>query len=332
MLLLALAASLTIPPVKTYGDWSVACDNVRVCEMTSLVPENVDISGNNGSFSARREPTPGSGFTVRADARRDLSGSYRIAIDGTPVEKGMARGARVIFNGQAAERIVAAMLNGKQATLIDSRGVVVVRASLSGSAAALRYIDAEQGRAGTVTAVAAKGVKPAAGVTVAPAVPSVKQIPPSGTPAKLSAALRTRLGRESQCDAEYQHDDERPETERVALGGGQTLVMIPCGDGAYNRTSVPYIVNGAGAELAKFDYAPGYSGGDAPALLVNAEWDKAKGELTSYAKGRGLGDCGRSETYVWDGSRFRLIEARAMGECRGSVNWLRVWHAEAVKR
>jgi hypothetical protein len=27
---------------------------------------------------------------------------------------------------------------------------------------------------------------------------------------------------------------------------------------------------------------------------------------------------------------FRLIEARAMSECRGSRNWLRVWKAKAV--
>ena len=33
-----------------------------------------------------------------------------------------------------------------------------------------------------------------------------------------------------------------------------------------------------------------------------------------------------------DGSRFRLTEARGMGECRGSINWLTVWRAKAVPR
>ncbi|MFY0010917.1 DUF1176 domain-containing protein, partial [Acinetobacter baumannii] len=47
---------------------------------------------------------------------------------------------------------------------------------------------------------------------------------------------------------------------------------------------------------------------------------------------RGVGDCGLGARYVWDGTRFRLIEMRMMDECRGSTNWLTVWRAEPVFR
>ena len=40
-----------------------------------------------------------------------------------------------------------------------------------------------------------------------------------------------------------------------------------------------------------------------------------------------IGDCGGSETYVWDGKRFRLTEATSMGECRGAWHWIRTWSA-----
>jgi len=83
--------------------------------------------------------------------------------------------------------------------------------------------------------------------------------------------------------------------------------------------------------IAKFDYAPGEteaSGGTA--MLVNAGWDAKTGQLSSYDKGRGLGDCGTSKEYVWDGAMFRLVEARAMPDCRGSVNWLAIWRAAPV--
>jgi hypothetical protein len=49
--------------------------------------------------------------------------------------------------------------------------------------------------------------------------------------------------------------------------------------------------------------------------------------LSSLAKGRGIGDCGASENYVWDGGEFRLIESRAMHVCRGAWEWIRLWEA-----
>ena len=109
-------------------------------------------------------------------------------------------------------------------------------------------------------------------------------------------------------------------------------MLIPCGAGAYNYSSVPYVVTGGKAVLAAFDAVPGWGGEGGPPMLVNAGFDAKTGELGSYAKGRGIGDCGSAETYVWDGTRFRLTEARAMGECRGSINWLTVWRAKAVPR
>ena len=140
------------------------------------------------------------------------------------------------------------------------------------------------------------------------------------------------MGKDKQCDAVYRDSGEQqPPTERYALAPGKTLVLIPCGDGAYNFSTVAYVVSGGGAELAKFDYRSDTDDSH-PQFLINAGWDEKTGELTSHYKGRGVADCGTSETYVWDGTRFRLVEARSMDSCRGVMDWPRVWHAEAVKR
>jgi hypothetical protein len=106
--------------------------------------------------------------------------------------------------------------------------------------------------------------------------------------------------------------------------------LVPCGSGAYNFSSVPFVIEDGKAVVARFDQVPGWTESEGIATLVNAGWDPAKAELSSHLKARGVGDCGSSETYVWDGSMFRLVEARAMDECRGSSNWLRTWKAEAV--
>jgi hypothetical protein len=53
--------------------------------------------------------------------------------------------------------------------------------------------------------------------------------------------------------------------------------------------------------------------------------------LTSYAKGRGLGDCGVSQRFAWDGTRLRLIEQAEMSECRGNPNFIRTWTARVER-
>ena len=64
-------------------------------------------------------------------------------------------------------------------------------------------------------------------------------------------------------------------------------------------------------------------------LLINADWDPATQIMSSYAKGRGPGDCGNSTSYLWDGEQFRLLSAQGMEQCRGSLDWQTLWQAEA---
>jgi hypothetical protein len=60
--------------------------------------------------------------------------------------------------------------------------------------------------------------------------------------------------------------------------------------------------------------------------LVNSGF--GEGRLTSYSKGRGIGDCGIAQDFVWDGTRFRLIEQSEMTECRGSTRMVTTWRAD----
>jgi hypothetical protein len=310
--------------MKTFGDWVVACDNVKRCEMTSLQPEGGDWSG--WQMAVTRDAGPTGGWTVELmgdDAPKDVV----LKVAGAPAGTTW-RGHQ--FTGAQAATLISAMANGTDVLVHDGAGAALGRISLTGSSASLRFIDAEQGRAGTVSAVVAKGAKPASAVPAAPPLPVIDSVRASGTPAVLSAALLDQLWTKSDCAENYE-GESRPDVERHALGGGATLVLVPCGAGAYNFSTVPYVVKAGKAQIAAFDSQPGWTG-DGPPMLVNAGFDAKTGELGSYAKGRGIGDCGSAETYVWDGTRFRLTEARAMGECRGSTNWLAVWRARAVAK
>lgn len=324
----ALAQSAPAPqqgPMKTFGDWVVACDNVKQCEMTSLQPEGGDWSDAGWQMAVTREAGPAGGWTVELMGEEAPAG-LTVQVEGTAA---VWRGD--MFSGGEALSLVEALANGKAVVVRSGAGKPLGRISLSGSSASLRFIDAEQGRAGSVSAAVAKGPKPASAVPAASLLPVIAVVRPGGTPAPLAPALLNQLWTESAC-AENYDDGSRPAVEHYALGGGATLVLVPCGAGAYNFSTVPYVLRGGKAALATFDAAPGWGGDDGPPMLVNAGFDAKTGELSSYAKGRGIGDCGSAETYVWDGTRFRLTEARAMGECRGSSNWLTVWRARAVAK
>jgi hypothetical protein len=333
--LLLLATDPTAPrpgPIKTFGDWEVACDNVHRCEMTSLTPEQEMVDGTGGevSLSIVRQPGPAGSFTIEVGVPDSEKGEVSVRVDDQVIGGGDARDGTMTLRGDVAAQIVTAMINGHKASLTDIGGADIGRLSLAGSAAALRFIDSEQGRAGGVTAAVAKGPKPASTISGALPLPQVPSVMASGKPAPVTPALRKAMLSASSCDAD--DSNTKDALSAWALGGGKTLMLLPCGAGAYNFSSVAFVVEGGKPVLARFDSPAGFGEDRSNTMLVNADWDAKKAQLTSYAKGRGLGDCGSSETYVWDGTRFRLIEATQMGECRGSINWLTIWRATPVKR
>ena len=116
-------------------------------------------------------------------------------------------------------------------------------------------------------------------------------------------------------------------------GVTSALVLVNCGAGAYNVTSVAYIAKRAGEgrwtfALARYDQAPVPADDIGGPYLINAGWSSEKQQLSSYSKARGIGDCGSNDSYVWDGAMFRLVEAYGMEECRGSLDWMQLWRAE----
>lgn len=328
LLAVALQAAPVLGPLKSFGDWSVACDNTLFCEATSLPISTEGTGYDDDAIMLSIARAAGANGEMRIEVDRGGKGPVALLVDGKEVARASPVGDVTVFTGAAVEPALRAMANGTVATLTVA-GKPAAKASLAGMAATLRFIDAQQGRAGTASALVARGTKAAAGVPTARSAPSIAGVRPSGKAAVVTPALAKRLLTLSKCDAE----GAEPKIDVHPLGGGRTLALVPCGAGAYNFSSVPLILAGGAMTLATFDSPPGWTAAeDGMPTLVNADWDGAKGQLSSYTKGRGLGDCGSAETYVWDGARFRLIEARSMGECRGSVNWLRTWVATPVLR
>jgi hypothetical protein len=223
--------------------------------------------------------------------------------------------------------LLAALRDSKEAYLVDSAGTRLAALSPAGAAAAFLYMDEKQGRIGTVTALARRGPAPAASVPRPPALPVIVSAPPSAKPARKPTAAQVRNARGDEV-CEDPKQEQPPESFR--LDARYTLVLVPvfCGSGAYNFLSVALLIDDNGRAIeAPFERLPG-TNADPGAMIYNSDWDPKTRRLGTYFKGRGLGDCGTTQTYAWDGKRFRLVEQAEMGECRGSVDYITTWRTE----
>ena len=334
----ALAASATsVSPAKlvTFKDWTVGCDNGLACQAVALIPLPGIQSDQELPLAVSRGEGLAAGVVVTLTNWETKAMRYRVAIDGRTVVSGAVPTDSdfIRIEGVEAAKLARAITKGRTLELLDGGGGSLGSASLSGASAALRYIDAAQGRAGSTGAIVATGKRKATvkraslPVIIAPKIIPGKDLPDAGALVALSE--------NSPCSAERMGSTE---DSAYSLGkapkGPQALILLNCGSGAYNASSGVYVGERDDKgkwsfALARFDYAAtGFSDESKIPILINADWNAATQSLSSYSKGRGLGDCGSSESYVWDGAMFRLSAATRMDECRGSIDWIPVWRAE----
>jgi hypothetical protein len=83
---------------------------------------------------------------------------------------------------------------------------------------------------------------------------------------------------------------------------------------------------------AEFDYDNGITGDGPSNVQAEVVWLTNERVLESATRFRAIGDCGRTDRYIWDGSKFRLSEQLVMPECRGSYDRIRVWKVDVVDR
>lgn len=328
-LILAAAAAAPQPAeLRTFRDWTVGCDNGRACHAVALVPEHWPDDAL--TMSVRRGPGPVDAPVLAIELGADSNPAW-LSADGRrlAVRLVVAEGRTGIAPADA-ETAIAALRSADSVEVHSADGKPLGKVSLKGASAALLYMDEQQRRAGTPTALVRRGSSatavdaPPLPVVSAPAVSRIR-------PIRLSAAsIRSLRGRHGCAIDEVGGPDE---AESVALTAGETLLLLACGSGAYNVSFVPFIVRRGGrAEIAPFDHRPGWWAEEGKPMLVNAAWDGRRGLLTSLSKGRGLGDCGTSADYAWDGRAFRLVEQAEMGECRGSTDYITTWRARLVRR
>ena len=337
------AASETAAPgkVEVFGDWAVGCDNRNHCEAVSLLPEDGMIGdAMPAHLVVARGGEAGDAATVELVTGYTDGDRYELTVDGRRfATEATGVGQRLVVRGEG-DSLIDALARGRTATprLLSAPGTddearVI---SLTGSAAALRYMDARQGRAGTTTALLAKGRAPFA----PPLLKSATVVADRWTDSDAvpSTGDIVRLVEEGPCaDARFGLVEDRVFPLGRRAQKERALVLVACGAGAYNMSAMPYLAEKIGDGAWRFRHPdfypePGYwpDARSGPAL-VNADWNADTQILSTHMKGRGIGDCGGSTSYVWDGEAFRMTEAADMPVCRGSHSWIRTWRADTAE-
>lgn len=353
----------TAQTLANFGGWTAGCDNTRACRAVGFSASQI---GYGRLIIDRAGPA-----SAAAQIRLSLdfeSEAQQIALALTFDEPGFesvfpgpvnARKHKDRFTLTLPARAQPAFLAAlRKASVLTIRQLdkpanpeqAQTGISLKGAMAALRWMDDQQKRAGGVTALVANGDAPASAMPPPPALPTIQRPAFKASDIKGKMPPAVFAAWKDACD---EWDDaikiSKPEGYRIAPG--VDLWQAPCSRGAYNYSSNFFLFRedrkSAGknsgpatgqASLLKFDlWNNTPKAGEsrfsiASEELVNAQFDKGALTISFFSKGRGLGDCGSSGVFAWDGKRFRLARYARMDECRGALEeeWLTLWRTRAA--
>ncbi len=342
---------------KDFRDWLAVCDNLRNCAAYGFVAGDEPSSAY--VFIARGgAPAATARITIDADVDDNVKVALSFddaALHGLP-EGPLAFGkgddggfGHVVIDDPAAVDTALASMRKAQTLVvrrIDPPGGPKIeqetsKISLSGLVAALLWIDEQQQRLDTKTALVRRGDRPVSSIQPPPGAPSVraaKPPPDKPTPDKpLPAADMRLLTAKVRSLCNDDHHVNLEDTFRLTADSALYDFTCPDFSGAYNQTSVFLIVPDGRPQAArpvKFVYPAGVATGAAEAgsvVATNAGFDPSTMTLSTFNKGRGVADCGAAEDWVFDGQTFQLVMLRAMPHCKGvaSDDWPVHYQAEA---
>ena len=310
-LALALVSSAASAGHFTFQDWEVACDNTRRCEAVGYQAEEAPApvalllaraAGATAPVTARLTPYLDDDSTI---------GPLTVQVGPTTV-----RGLRadVELQPEQVARLLPLLLNAAAATVSDGKHTWTL--SLAGMKAALLKLDDVQGRVGTATALAMPGARPAAAVRAPLPPPEVRPLPAVATrkgDEKLLPLIVKTL-KHGGCDSPVDLVGGERYNELHRLSATQVLLVLECGRGAYQSSFELWTASDRPPYAAKPVKLPDPTGAN-DGYLLNPSFED--GQLSSYAKGRGLGDCNSQAAWSWTASGFKLVEASSGQLCRG---------------
>ncbi len=332
--LLLTSTAIAAPAQESFSDWQVTCNNQNFCSARNtglhqgLVMTLTRSAGAHTDVNLRIDL----GNLETAETKAPAI-APRLRLDGEPLELDKEKWREtphhlITDDANAINALLDKIGDATAITLTDGQGTI----SLIGLKAALLFIDSQQKRVGSETAWIKKGDDPPLSVPPAPALKEIAITNPTPTPFaqdELNALLDYGAWRmnNSQCSL----DPMRREVRVFAVSDDRALMLVSCEAGAYNVVDLAWLVSRMKPFASRqirlsLPFTP--ASGNTNLELMNAGYDETNKELTTMAKRRGLGDCGVSSRWRFDGQRFRLVRYAEEPTCdgwHGSGAWPTLW-------
>jgi hypothetical protein len=322
-----LVTSAAAQESKSFKDWVVGCDNLRACTALGFPADSAQAGSymkviRGGEATAEPHvvfvtyvdsPEPGATLALTFDDK-SLPGLPSAPLPLDTDESFLVAG----LSGAAARDFIGALNKANSLALTvlaangqpDPDGTPGV-VSLSGASAALLYMDDMQKRVGTTTALRSPGGRDASTIPPPPAEPviaAVRMAGIDGEPPTALAALAKKHSEDGDCPGAV---------TPIAIRLSPSLMLwgICSSAGAYNFFYDFSLVDNGKVRPVVFEIPK--SLGESSGTLTNPSLSDDGLSITQFDKGRGIGDCGVSGAWAWDGEKFRLLSYAAMDECLG---------------
>lgn len=342
LLSLSYAASLQAQPLqKTFSDWQITCNNLNSCEVRS-------ITGNNGlAMTLQRE----AGSDAPAQLRIDYGNRYSGKLPGGDVKDNLLLDGQrlkldlkhwevephhlLTTHSISIDEFLAQVMDANSIQLLYRAGATI---GLSGLKAALLLMDEVQGRVNSTSAWIQRGDRAASNVPPAPALPRLDAplpAPQALTHEESSGLIDFGTWRINSDNCSL--NPLRREVSVSPLSDDKALLLVSCEMGAYNIIDLAFEVSRTRPYVSKsitltLPFSPPERT-DNQQELVNADFDAARGELLTFSKGRGLGDCGVATRWQYNGRQFVLAEYAQESTCdawHSSDQWPMLWESQNV--
>lgn len=328
MALLFCSTALFAAPSNSFShkDWEVVCDNVLTCRAAGYQSEHSEqlvsvlLTRKAGAMSAVTTQVQLGGWLDddAAEVQTKLPNPLPINLWLNQKNYGSIKLALDSRTGDLTAAQMQALLSAlKQGQSIEFRYQNITwTLSGEGSSAVLLKMDDVQGRVGTASALIRKGNVSLKQIKVAPMLPTIRAVSLADVKPQildLNTATAKNVLMALRQSASVKAEDCETIVDASSFAGQSinlyrlnpkaTLVEVPCWRGAYNEGYGYWVMD---RELKRVQQLVTLSGSG-----------YGSGAIEMAQKGRGIGDCWSTATWVWTNQGFVLSAEESDGMCRG---------------